>query len=125
MKKQISLMLLASMPFVAAAAKPTGCDEACARNVQAVFSGPTTYELTVEDAAHAHLNITWHARGKPKLKPVSFEGTTDLRLRSTQVRNFRIDETEPCKMLVTLMEFRGGNNVDFYQVTLRNKLCTA
>ena len=125
MKKLIAQTLLAAVPTLSMATTPVGCEEACANNALAVFSGKSEYVMKVDDAAHAHIDITWRATRKSKLKPVAFEGTAAVRLRDTKVHRVHFDASEPCKVVVNLVEFRGGHDFDFYQVTLRNKLCTA
>ncbi|KVP17206.1 hypothetical protein WJ84_02690 [Burkholderia ubonensis] len=89
----------------------------------AVFGGPTTYTMRVDDASRAHVTIAWRSKRNAKLKPVTFEGTAPVRLRHTQLHTVETDVNDVCSAKVILLEFRGGDDFDVYRVSLRNKQC--
>lgn len=118
------MAVLCAVPLLSVAGPKTGCDEACASNALAVFSGKSQYTMRIDDAARAHVAITWRARRNPKLKPVSFEGTAPVRLRNTKVHGVQFDSNDACKAVVQLLEFH-DDDFEVYEVTLRNKQCPA
>ena len=122
MNFRIALTLMAAVPAICLAVPSSGCDDACASNATAVFSGKTKYEMRVDDSPHAHVEVRWRSRTNAKLKPVAFEGVAPVRLRNTRLQGMHFDVKEPCKAVVALLEFH-GDDFDAYEVPLHNKQC--
>jgi hypothetical protein len=117
----IAAFAAASLSAVAAPVN-NGCDDACAKNVEAVFNGPSRYEMKIDDAPHAHITVTWHAKHRHDLKPVTFTAVAPVKLYHTTINSFQA--TDACHVMLTLVE-QTGEDGDFtaYQVSAKNVAC--
>ncbi|HDR9103748.1 TPA: hypothetical protein QDB04_000522 [Burkholderia vietnamiensis] len=121
----LAALALLCAPLLAAAAG-SGCNASCLDNAKAVFKGATQYTLRVDDAKHAHIQVTWVSRHNRKLQPVTFEGIAPVRLRHTSLNSVEFGDkgNDVCHAVVTLLEPR-GDDVQAYQVPVRNRQCPA
>jgi hypothetical protein len=123
MKKLIFVALLGTAPL-AVLASQEGCGPACLANATAVFRGPTQYTMTVDNAQHAHIAVTWEPKHHTKLKPVRYEGTAPVRLRHTTVHTVEFPHDDVCNAVVTIVEAHQiDDNFDVYQVPMHNTQC--
>ncbi|WP_434715713.1 hypothetical protein [Paraburkholderia sp. A3RO-2L] len=127
MRKLTVLTALALLCTPLLAAAGSGCNASCLENAKAVFKGAATqYTLRIDDAQHAHIQVTWTSRHNWKLKPVTFDGIAPVHLRHTSLNSVEFADkgNDVCHAVVTLLETR-GDDVQAYQVPVRNRQCSA